>query len=495
MSPSHPVSHSTAVSHSKAVSPSPAHRMTRRSALGTAAFAGTAAVVAACTDESARAGTSTSVRDHPPTTVPAATVPPTTTPDPGAPTPVVSLFEDPSFDFDARLALGAAAYGSTEVGEVLTAVNTINAAGPTYQTFVETFMAWGDEMTNQAAAADRAGDDVTRTERALRAAAYYEHALFFVLGTTMAAEEEQVYDKLRANWDVAVPHLAPVVESFEIPYDPQPMPAWFFAPDDSGAARPTIILNNGSDGQVTDMWTYGAAAAIERGWNALIFDGPGQGSMLFRHKLPFRADWEHVISPIVDVLTERDDVDSDRIALFGISMAGELVTRAAAKEHRLAALITAPGSVEVWLAFPEELRSIVSDEKGTNEIWNEFVVPALDPSQHFELAKRLEPYGEACITAARRGELPTDFWAPSSIIRSQNVREVAKEVTCPTLVIDYELETFYPGQAEELYDLLTTEHKEFVRLTAAQGAQWHCSPLAPRVHNEVVFDWLQRTLG
>jgi hypothetical protein len=75
------------------------------------------------------------------------------------------------------------------------------------------------------------------------------------------------------------------------------------------------------------------------------------------------------------------------------------------------------------------------------------------------------------------------------------VRDVAKEVTCPTLVIDYELEAFYPGQADELYGLLRTEHKELVHMTSAQGAQWHCSPLAPRVHNEVVFDWLQRTLG
>ena len=468
-------------------------RLTRRSALGGAALAGGAAVVAACTDESARA-TSTSAAAGSASTVPAATVPPSTAPAAGGVAPVVTLFSDASFDYDARGALGAAAYGATEVGEVLTIVNTINAAGPSYQSFVETFLAWGDEMTNQAAAADEAGDTATRTGRALRAASYYEHALFYVLGTTMAAEEEQIYDRLRANWDLAVTQLAPVVQAIEIPYEPHPMPAWFFAPDDSGEARPTIILNNGSDGQLPDMWTYGAAAAVARGWNALVFEGPGQGSLQFRHKLPFRADWNEVITPIVDVLVERDDVDADRVALFGLSMAGELVTQAASKEHRLAALVTAPGVVDVWLAFPEDLRSIVSNEKDTNEVWNQFVVPDLTPEQHFELAKRLEPYGEACIDAARRGELPTDFWAPTEIVRSQNVSKVAKDVTCPTLVIDYELEQFYPGQADELFGLLTVDRKDLVRMTSAQGAQWHCSPMAPQVHNEVVFDWLERTL-
>ena len=40
-----------------------------------------------------------------------------------------------------------------------------------------------------------------------------------------------------------------------------------------------------------------AKAACERGYNALTFDGPGQQSMLFDQGIPFRPDWEHVITP------------------------------------------------------------------------------------------------------------------------------------------------------------------------------------------------------
>jgi hypothetical protein len=59
---------------------------------------------------------------------------------------------------------------------------------------------------------------------------------------------------------------------------------------------------NGSDAQNIDIYAFGGAAAIERDWTALIFEGPGQGSMLFERKIPFRPDWEKVITPIVDFL-------------------------------------------------------------------------------------------------------------------------------------------------------------------------------------------------
>ena len=61
-------------------------------------------------------------------------------------------------------------------------------------------------------------------------------------------------------------------------------------------------MNNGSDGQNVDMLAQGGLAALERGYNVVIFEGPGQGSQLFLHDVPFRPDWENVITPIVDHL-------------------------------------------------------------------------------------------------------------------------------------------------------------------------------------------------
>lgn len=109
-----------------------------------------------------------------------------------------------------------------------------------------------------------------------------------------------------------------------VPYGKTPLPVWFFRPDDSGKQRPTVILTNGSDGQNVDMWAYGVSAALDRDWNALVYDGPGQGQLLFVDRVVFTPRWETVVTPLVDWLVARSDVDADRVALTGLSMAGNL---------------------------------------------------------------------------------------------------------------------------------------------------------------------------
>ena len=114
----------------------------------------------------------------------------------------------------------------------------------------------------------------------------------------------------------------------------------------------------GCDKQHVDLWAYGAAAALERGYNVVLFYGPGQGTTLFQRGIGLRPDWERVITPIVDHLHQRPDVDTRRIALIGSSFGGELVVRAAAFEKRIAAVCSDPGSVDTWLAYPQQLRSL-----------------------------------------------------------------------------------------------------------------------------------------
>ena len=64
------------------------------------------------------------------------------------------------------------------------------------------------------------------------------------------------------------------------------------------------------------------ATAGRMGRRTAGFDGPGQQSMLFERAVPFRPDWDKVITPVVDYLLDLPDVDVARIALYGISQAG-----------------------------------------------------------------------------------------------------------------------------------------------------------------------------
>ncbi|MFF3774138.1 alpha/beta hydrolase family protein [Streptomyces sp. NPDC002232] len=412
---------------------------------------------------------------------------------PGAPG-VMELLPNPDFNFQALFALGGAGQNSTDVGEVLTAVNTVNDSGLSNQTYTKTFADWGARLASQAGEAGGEAKAQTRRFRSLRSSAYYEQALYFVLGSDSPGDEQEVYQKGRDSWDTFASLCTPAAETAAIRFAGQQMPLWFFRPDTTTTRRPTIILTNGSDGQNVDMWTYGVAAALERGWNALVYDGPGQGQMLFVEGVAMSTRWETVVTPLVDWLIARDDVDPRRIALSGLSLGGNLAPRAAAFETRLAAVIASPGCVAPWNAFPAEIRKILTPSKEeTNQIWNKEVVPELPPADRFTLSKRFEPYDAAVMRAARQKKMFTDFYTPARVLVDLDITKVAPGIKVPALVVNFEDDQFFPGQARQLYDLIGGQ-KDLIDMTRAQGAQLHCSPMAPQYYNEVVFDWLADTV-
>ena len=132
------------------------------------------------------------------------------------------------------------------------------------------------------------------------------------------------------TFSAAMELIQPTPEKIAIPYERRTLPGWFMRPVDDSKRRPTIIMNNGSHGQNMDMLAQGGFAALERGYNVVIFEGPGQGSQLFLENSPFRPDWEKVVTPIVDLLEKRNDVNPKQIALREISFGGELTPRATA---------------------------------------------------------------------------------------------------------------------------------------------------------------------
>src|SRR6202044_417012 len=131
----------------------------------------------------------------------------------------------------------------------------------------------------------------------------------------------------------------PPILPVEIPYEQTTLPGYFHRVDASNRPRPTIVMHTGFDASAEEMPVSGARAAVERGYNVLAFDGPGQFGPLHREGLVFRPDWEKVVTPVVDFVLKLPGVDPKRVALMGMSLGGLLAPRAAAFERRITALI------------------------------------------------------------------------------------------------------------------------------------------------------------
>lgn len=377
-------------------------------------------------------------------------------------------FKSDSFAFDFNNVLGGTAYQLADAGECFATASRIKDED--YDSWYDEWTATGDRVRAIADQSAAQGHTASARDAYLRAARYYASAFFFVLGTRDPSRELTLWKLMRACFDNAIARWATPIEQVEIPYENTTLKGYLFLADKSGARRPLIILNNGSDGQVMEMLAYGAVDAVARGYNALVFDGPGQGEALYVQNLPFRYDWEKVITPIVDWAVARKDVDANKIALYGISQAGYWVPRAVAFEHRIAAAAADPGVMQVWTTWwniwvnqlPPEMKTMLAN--GDKATFDEYMAEGLKqqpPESGFQFAKRAEPYGTK------------SYYDLLTLTKQYDLTQVVGQIKCPVWIADPEGEQFWPGQSKQLYDALTCP-KTLVPFTAAEGADTHC---------------------
>ncbi|HUN35028.1 MAG TPA: hypothetical protein VMU95_23755, partial [Trebonia sp.] len=205
---------------------------------------------------------------------------PSPSPSASASSPMQDLFTLSDLDFETLFAFGGIGYGCGEFGELVTVVNQVNGAGASYQSYFEGFWALARRTEALADGEAAAGHRAAARGAYLRASTYYAMCLYFILGTTAAAGEAGAYAACQRCFQGASRLSGWPFEPVRIPYAGTWLPGYLLRPGGRPARRPTVILNNGQDGQHVALYPM-AVDALERGYNALLFYGPGQGGMLF----------------------------------------------------------------------------------------------------------------------------------------------------------------------------------------------------------------------
>jgi pimeloyl-ACP methyl ester carboxylesterase len=396
------------------------------------------------------------------------------------------LFDDESFSFETLRAAGFANYGGADLGEVLVTARAIPEGDEA---------AWHREWKATAQRVEalgreslEAGHTVSAREALLRASNYYRTAEFYRRDDPW--NDPEVTDLSRRSHDTFLTAMGLfdfTAEKVAIPYEDTTLPGVLYLVDDSGAPRPTVVYNSGYDSTLEESYFAIAAAALARGYNVLAFDGPGQGAAVRELRMVFRPDWEAVVTPVIDFALTRPEIEPGRIALFGYSLGGFLVARAAAFDHRIAALILDDGIYDFHTALAGALPPFVGEwiDAGNDDAAIPVLSLLMSVNTQIRWAVR---NGMWVMGADSAPDLARAF-------RRYTLAGVADRITAPALVLDAENDQFLKGEPARVAEAMVNSKTTLVTLRESDGAGEHCHMGAMGRTHQVIFDWLDGVLA
>ncbi|MCP2049535.1 UNVERIFIED_ORG: pimeloyl-ACP methyl ester carboxylesterase [Paenarthrobacter nicotinovorans] len=133
------------------------------------------------------------------------------------------------------------------------------------------------------------------------------------------------------------------IERLEIEFEGKTLYALAHFPQQTTGPVPLVLMLPGMDMYKEDWTKVAEEYYLPRGIAVLGVDGPGQGES-FGHGLTVTLNnYERAISTFIDVMSAREDIDSDKIGLWGVSMGSYWGLRSTAADDRIKAVATAMG--------------------------------------------------------------------------------------------------------------------------------------------------------
>jgi pimeloyl-ACP methyl ester carboxylesterase len=390
---------------------------------------------------------------------------------------------DSVLDEVALYYLGQSWHQSADVADVLETIGRLNNSDAWSWT-----MEWRKTAQRMQRLAQESLDgdhNLTASQAYLRASTYYRASLHRhpdPFHPEVPEVAQQAVDSFSQFLELSDYPCSPV----RIPYqDGETLPGYLCITSSTNVS-PTIIFNEGKDGWAMDG-KFVVDDAIQRGYNVLLWDGPGMGQTIRLQGLPFRHDWENVLTPVIDYLETIPQVDSSNLALISVSLGGFLGPRATVFEHRLKAQIANAGVVNWYRVYELVLNEIDSA-----------LLPLLetDPDAFDAQVEQIMSSSDFLHWGLIDSMWHHGVNKPSELIRElqlYNIEGMVQNITTATLVIDAEAEE--RGQSLELYEALPdSTPKAYVKFTAEEAAQFHVQPGATAILSMRMFNWLDDVL-
>lgn len=331
--------------------------------------------------------------------------------------------------------------------------------------FFDSWCAGADRLVEQARRDAEAGHALAASHKFARACVYYMTAER--MQRHGYAPRDVAYAKMLRAHEEATRLGGLNCERVEIAYEGSSFPGLFVrAEGGDGRPAPCMIHTNGLD-SVKEMifWSGIGDDLAARGISTLMIDHPGVGEALRLRGLAGRHDSEAWVSPALDYLRSRDDVDQERIGVMGWSLGGYYAPRAAAFEPRLALCVS-------W---------------GANHFWGELQERRLKR----EGENPVPHYWEHVRWVFDKPDMSSFMaWAPNMTLDG-----VVERITQPYLITHGEHDRQIPLEAaHRSYDQAVNSAKRTLRIfTDEDGGVEHCSADNQGPSRDYIADWVAET--
>ena len=381
--------------------------------------------------------------------------------------PFFNYFADYRWSSGLLMALGSAAYGGADIGEVHAVGRELADRVGDDEAWFAAWRGLGERLDVAAEAHHEAGRTLTAASTWLRACSAYQIGERFRTHKDDAAlatfrRSVACFGRFAALTD------RPLVEPVEVPYEGgASLPAYLVHPTGpTGRPVPCVVFFDGLDITKELQYLRGVEELSRRGIACLVVDGPGNGESIRFRGLHLRHDYDVAGTAAVDYLEGRDDVDPRRIAVMGISLGGYYATRCAAFEPRFAACVAWGAIWDYHDRWTRRLRATTD-------------VPMSVPLHHIAWALGVHTTEEAL-----------------EVLEDWKLEGVAKRIVAPTLVVHGGHDQQVPmSDAQALLAEVSADDKELLVFPEGTPGAEHCQLDAPVPAMQAIADWFAARLG
>ena len=338
----------------------------------------------------------------------------------------------------------------------------LRAAAPRIASYAD----WVKEMLDLS-------DKALADGRSLPAAYYARMAQFF-----LDPDDPRYQPALQRFLDNVLPGFGVTPDDHHmVPYQQARLSVYRFTPE---RPRGAIVVFGGYDSYIEE-WLPAALAFRDAGLDTVVFDGPGQGTVLDAGT-PMTPDWHLPVAAILDYFGLAG------VTLVGFSLGGCLVIRATAREPRVARAIA-------WDICPDSFQAAnrAFAAAGLDAITaNSGQIPALVVNAAVTAAAKTDLLTEWALAQGERvmgASTPADLFQTYRQYRTDDVSPlITQDVLLMAGTKDHYIP--FPMLADQLLTLTAARSVTARAFTEAEHAAAHCQCGNTGRAIKVILDWL-----